>query len=153
MMVRRLRWAVVVAGTLAVSLVLAACSNASTTVTTLKAGAKLPITGPAPGVTSNSITVGTLATESGPLSPGFGEIVDGVQAYFDMVNAEGGVNGRMIDMKYNLDDQGNSTNDETQARNLVLEDHVFAVIGVGTPFFYGSTVLDSVRKRRPSVTS
>ncbi|MGO9342771.1 MAG: ABC transporter substrate-binding protein [Acidimicrobiales bacterium] len=141
MMVKRLRWAVIVAGTLALALVLAACSNASTTVTTIKPGASLPKTGPAPGVTSNSITVGTLATESGALSPGFGEIVDGVQAYFDMVNAQGGVNGRKLELKYNLDDQGNSTNDETQARNLVTQDHVFAVVGVGTPFFYGSTFL------------
>ena len=81
---------------MALALVLAACSNASTTVTTIKPGSKLPTTGPAPGVTSNSIIVGTLATESGALSPGFGEIVDGAQAYFDMVNAQGGVNGRKI---------------------------------------------------------
>ena len=140
-MIKRLRWVVIVAGTLALALVLAACSNASTTATTVKPGTPLPKTGPAPGVTSNSIIVGTLATESGALSPGFGEIVDGVEAYFDMVNAEGGVNGRKIDLKYNLDDQANTTNDETQARNLVEQDHVFAVVGVGTPFFYGSTFL------------
>ena len=131
----------IVLGSVVLAFALASCSNASTTPTTFKPGSKLPSGGPAPGVTGNSIAVGALATESGPLSSGFGEITDGVQAYFDMVNAEGGVNGRILDLKYNLDDQGNSTNDETQARNLVEQDHVFAVVGVGTPFFYGSTFL------------
>jgi len=64
--------------------------------------------------------------------------VNGVQAYFDMVNAQGGVNGRKLYIKYNLDDQASTTNDETEARDLVEADHVFAVVGVGTPFFTGS---------------
>ncbi len=140
-MVRRLSPAGIVLGSVVLALALASCSNASTTSTTLKPGSKLPSGGPAPGVTGNSIAVGALATESGALSSGFGEITDGVQAYFDMVNAEGGVNGRLLELKYNVDDGGNTTNDEDQARNLVEVDHVFAVVGVGTPFFTGSQFL------------
>jgi hypothetical protein len=37
--------------------------------------------------------------------------------------------------QYQADDTGSPTNDTTQARNLVEQDHVFAVVGVGTPFF------------------
>ena len=52
--------------------------------------------GSAPGVTKTEIKVGALATVTGPLSSGFGEIVAGVRAYFDMVNAQGGVAGRKL---------------------------------------------------------
>jgi ABC-type branched-subunit amino acid transport system substrate-binding protein len=92
-------------------------------------------------VTSNSVTVGSLATLSGQLSAGFGDIVYGVKAYFDMVNAEGGIDGRRIDLKYVADDAGNPTTDEDQARNLVQQDHVFAIVGVGSPFFTATEYL------------
>ena len=142
MMVRRLRAVVGVLGALVLGSALASCSNVSTTTaTTINPTSPLPSGGPSPGVTSDSITVGALATESGALASGFGEIVDGVQAYFDMINAEGGVNGRKLYLKYNVDDAGSTTNDEDQARNLVESDHVFAVVGVGTPFFTGSQFL------------
>lgn len=149
MMVRRLRGPVVILGSIALALALASCGNANSgggAPTVPKdngsggsSATSLPTTGKSPGVTSNSITVGALATESGPLSSGFGEIVNGVEAYFDMVNAQGGVNGRKIYLKYNLDDAATGTSDEAQARNLVEQDHVFAVVGVGSPFFAGSS--------------
>jgi branched-chain amino acid transport system substrate-binding protein len=139
---RRLRGAVVVAGTIALAFGLASCGNATvSTGTTISPTAGLPIHGADPGVTSNSIDVGTLATVTGALAPGFGEIVDGTQAYFDMINAEGGVNGRKIYIKYQENDAGSTTNDESEARTLVEQDHVFAVVAVGTPFFTGSTFL------------
>ena len=67
--------------------------------------------------------------------------MDGTQAYFDLINSEGGVNGRKIYIKYQENDGGSTTNDETEARTLVEQDHVFAVVAVGTPFFTGSTFL------------
>lgn len=97
----------------------------------------------APGVSKTSITVGSLATASGALASTFGQAVDGAQAYFDAVNADGGVDGRTIDLKYQADDSGSPTDDTTQARNLVEQDHVFAVVGVGTPFFTGASFFAS----------
>ena len=97
----------------------------------------------APGVGPHSIVVGSLATASGALAGEFGQIVDGVKAYFDAVNAAGGVDGRTIDLKYEADDGGSPTDDTTQARNLVEQDRVFAVVGVGTPFFDGASFLAS----------
>ena len=141
-MTRRLRGALVLLGTAALALGIAACGNAqAVTQTTLKPKSPLPLTGPDPGVTSNSIDVGTLATETGPLAPGFGEIVNGAEAYFDLINSQGGVNGRKIYIKYQENDGGSTTNDETEARTLVEQDHVFAVVAVGTAFFTGSTFL------------
>jgi branched-chain amino acid transport system substrate-binding protein len=138
---------VVATTVLAVALVAAACSNSNnngaSTTTTAPSGQGNKVASTAPGVTSTSITVGSLATASGALAGQFGQVVNGVQAYFDAVNAAGGVDGRTIDLKYQADDTGNPTNDTTQARNLVEQDQVFAVVGVGTPFFSGASFFAS----------
>ena len=117
----------------AIGLIAAACSNSPTT------GAKGPLPSSAPGVTADSIIVGSLATQSGPLAGLFGQAPAGAKAYFEAVNADGGVDGRTIHLQYQADDTGSPTNDTTQARNLVEQDHVFAVVGVGTPFFTGAS--------------
>ena len=93
------------------------------------------------GVTANSITVGSIATATGSLSQGFGEIVAGAKAYFHLINDQGGVYGRHLNLAYTADDQGNPTTDEVVARNLVEQNHVFAVIPVGTPFFSSAQYL------------
>ncbi len=93
----------------------------------------------APGVSAHAIIVGSLSTSTGALAAQFGQIVDGVEAYLHAVDAAGGVDGRKIYLKYQADDTGSPTDDTTQARNLVEKDHVFAVVGVGTPFFDGAS--------------
>jgi branched-chain amino acid transport system substrate-binding protein len=125
--------AALVAGALALSLVLAGCSNSS-------GGGGGGGSG-TPGLSATEVDVGSLANISGPVSADFAPIVSGVQAYFDMVNAAGGVNGRKLVLKYKLDDQGVPTQDSEMARTLVAQDHVFAVVGVGTPFFSGAKYL------------
>jgi len=95
----------------------------------------------APGVTADSITVGSIANVTGPLSSDFAPVVNGVEAYFDMVNAQGGIDGRKLHLAYQKDDQGSQTTDLTVAQELVEQDHVFAVVGVGTPFFGGAAFL------------
>jgi ABC-type branched-subunit amino acid transport system substrate-binding protein len=92
-------------------------------------------TSSAPGVTSNSITVGTLSTQTGPISSNFASLIYGEKAYFDYVNAQGGINGRKILYKFALDDGGNPSQFTTLANTLVNQDHVFAVTGVATAFF------------------
>jgi ABC-type branched-subunit amino acid transport system substrate-binding protein len=92
-------------------------------------------TGSVPGVTKTSITVGTISTQTGPISSNFSSLIYGEKAYFDYVNAQGGINGRKIDYKYALDDGGNPSTFTQLAKTLVLQDHVFAVTGVATAFF------------------
>ena len=92
-------------------------------------------TSSAPGVTANSITVGTISTQTGPISANFASLIYGEKAYFDYINAQGGINGRKIDLKYTLDDGGNPSTFTQLAKTLVLQDHVFAVTGVATAFF------------------
>jgi ABC-type branched-subunit amino acid transport system substrate-binding protein len=92
-------------------------------------------TGGAPGVTKNSITVGTISTQTGELAANFGSLIQGERAYFKYINAQGGVNGRKIDYKYALDDGGNPSQFNQLASTLINQDHVFAVTGVGSAFF------------------
>ena len=92
------------------------------------------------GVTEDSIKLGAHYPLTGVASPGYSEIPTGVQAYFDYVNANGGVNGRQIDYIYR-DDAYNPTNTSQVVNQLVLEDEVFAMLGgLGTPTH--SAVLD-----------
>jgi branched-chain amino acid transport system substrate-binding protein len=92
-------------------------------------------TSSAPGVTSTSITVGTISSQTGPLAANFGSLIYGEKAYFAYINAQGGVNGRKINYQYALDDGGNPTTFNQLANTLINQDHVFAVTGVGTAFF------------------
>ncbi|HEY1635750.1 MAG TPA: ABC transporter substrate-binding protein [Acidimicrobiales bacterium] len=87
------------------------------------------------GVTSNEIDIGAIAAKTGPLANQYGPITQGAQAYFDQVNAAGGVNGRKIKYVAQLDDQTLPSLDVSQARALVTQDNVFAVVGVATPIF------------------
>jgi branched-chain amino acid transport system substrate-binding protein len=121
-----------VAAVAALAVVVAGCSNS---ITTNSSG------GGAPGVMSNEIDVGSIADVTGPLSSDFAPVVAGVQAYFSMVNAEGGVAGRTLRLTRQTDDQGSPTIDLSVAQTLVEQDKVFAVVGVGTPFFGGAAYL------------
>ncbi|HXQ62597.1 MAG TPA: ABC transporter substrate-binding protein [Acidimicrobiales bacterium] len=125
-----------VVATAVVAVTLTACSNPHASPTATRS-----VSSNAPGVSAHAIIVGSLATASGALAGQFGQIVDGVKAYLDAVDARGGVDGRKIYLRYQADDNGSPTDDSTQARNLVEQDHVFAVVGVGTPFFTGASFL------------
>jgi len=92
-------------------------------------------TSSAPGVTSNSITVGSISTQTGPIASNFSSLIYGEKAYFDYVNASGGINGRKIDYKYALDDAGSGTTFNQLASTLINQDHVFAITGVATASF------------------
>ena len=89
----------------------------------------------APGVTPTSINVGAISTLTGPIAANFASEVHGVQAYFAMVNAAGGINGRKLNLAWNYDDGGSPSQFNQLAHTLVNQDHAFAVVGVGTAFF------------------
>lgn len=89
----------------------------------------------APGVTKNSITVGTISSQTGEFAANFSSLIYGERAYFDYINAQGGVNGRKIDYKYPLDDGGNPSQFNQLVSTLINQDHVFAITGVASAFF------------------
>lgn len=96
-------------------------------------GSQPQSTSNAPGVTNTTVTIGSTDPLTGPAAPGYSEIAPAAQAYFNYINANGGVNGRKITLKY-LDDAYNPTQTVTLTKQLVLQDNVFAVVGsLGTP--------------------
>jgi branched-chain amino acid transport system substrate-binding protein len=110
----------------ALSLVLAACGGG-----TPSSSGKLQAS--APGITASTITIGSHQPLTGIAAPGYDEIAPASNAYFQYVNAHGGVYGRKIIYKY-LNDQYNSSITTTVVRQLILQDHVFAIFnGLGTP--------------------
>ena len=82
----------------------------------------------APGVTRTQIKVAAISTLSGILAADFGSLVPGIKAYFDMVDAHRGVDGRKIVLAYDLDDEGLSSQFQTDARTAIEQDHAFAVV-------------------------
>jgi branched-chain amino acid transport system substrate-binding protein len=124
-----------------------ACSNASTGGGNASASSGANTIGNVPretqGVTPTEIKVGSLASITGPLGNQYAPIADGVEAYLDMINDQGGVNGRKIKLTQKLDDQTNPSRDISQAQALNEQDGVFAVVGVAVPLFTGGTYLGS----------
>jgi ABC-type branched-subunit amino acid transport system substrate-binding protein len=87
----------------------------------------------APGVTSDSITFGTHQPLTGPAAPGYSEIAPASQAFFDYLNAQGGIYGRKIHLTIK-NDEYNPTQTVTVVHELVLNDNVFGIFeGLGTP--------------------
>jgi len=92
------------------------------------------------GITETSVKIGAHFPLTGVAAPGYSEIPTGAQAYFDFVNAAGGVNGRQIEYVFR-DDAYNPTQTSQVVNELVLQDQVFALLGgLGTPTH--SAVLD-----------
>lgn len=89
----------------------------------------------APGVTKNSITVGTVSSQTGEFAANFSSLIYGERAYFDYINAQGGIDGRKIDYPYALDDGGNPSQFNQLVSTLINQDHVFAITGVASAFF------------------
>jgi branched-chain amino acid transport system substrate-binding protein len=100
---------------LAAALALAACGGQSSA--------------PAPGVDQNTITTGAVLDTTGPLKVICQPIYDGDQLYINKVNAAGGINGRKIKLMQ-ISDNGDPTKTRDAARQLVEQDHVFAVFQV-----------------------
>lgn len=129
------RWRLIAVLATAV-LVAGACSNAKSTSSSGGSGKR-----DTQGVTKTEVRVGGLAALTGPLGNQYAGIFDGVQAYFDMVNAAGGVNGRKLVLTEKLDDSSSGDIDSQQAQALNERDKVFAVVGVATPNFGGGKYL------------
>jgi ABC-type branched-subunit amino acid transport system substrate-binding protein len=109
---------------LALALVATACgssggSDTSSGATTTSGGGG----GDVRGVTDTSVSVAALVSNDI-----FGAAAKGAQARFDVENAKGGVNGRKIDMVEVGDDKFDPTTNIQEARRLVSQTKVFAVV-------------------------
>ncbi len=96
------------------------------------------------GVSDTEIKIGNTSPYSGPVSA-YGTIGRATAAYFDMVNEQGGINGRTINF-VSLDDGYSPTKTVEQFRKLVEEEQVLFLAGtLGTPT--NSAIHDYVNDR------
>ena len=85
-----------------------------------------------PGATDTEIKIGNIMPYSGPASA-YGVIGKTEQAYFNKINAEGGINGRKINF-VSYDDGYIPPKTVEQARKLVESDEVLLIFNpLGTP--------------------
>ena len=97
--------------------------------------AVLPIspTAIAQGVTADTILIGQSAALSGPAEQLGKEMKSGAEAYFDVVNKSGGINGRKIKL-VSVDDGYEPDRAAANTKKLINDNEVLALFGyVGTP--------------------
>jgi ABC-type branched-subunit amino acid transport system substrate-binding protein len=143
---------------LAMVLVVAACGNAGSSKTsdttatpvggpTTTFGAadltkNLPVT--APGVSSTEIKVAVITAKTNNLTGSYAPLVDGIKAYFEMVNSHGGIYGRNLVVGADRDDQFGQ-NRQTVQQSLA-QDKAFATFSA-TTLFTGADLL--ARAKQP----
>jgi len=85
------------------------------------------------GITKDSILIGRSAGMTGTIAARMKPATEAIVAYFDSVNAAGGVNGRQLRL-INLDDGNDAKRAAENARRLVTQDKVFTLFSQsGTP--------------------
>lgn len=105
----RKKMAILLSGLVAGALVLSACSGGSGS-----------------SSSKDPIVVGSVNTKSGKAT--FPEAAEAAKAYFDKVNADGGIKGRKI--KYtSQDDKGDPKTAQSAARQIVGSDEAVAMVG------------------------
>jgi branched-chain amino acid transport system substrate-binding protein len=120
-----------VAGIAAVSMVAAACGSGGGSSSSSSKNSAL--TASAPGITATQILIGSHQPLTGVAAPGYDEISPASNAYFQYVNAHGGVYGRKIVYKV-MNDQYDPTITASTVHQLVLQNNVYAIFdGLGTP--------------------
>ncbi|PWA12784.1 hypothetical protein DCC39_03815 [Pueribacillus theae] len=110
---------------MAMSIVLAACSDKTTGGNNTETDEKNEKT--AQGVTDEEILIGHLGPQTGPTAI-YDLVRKGIETHFEYVNENGGVNGRKLKL-IAYDDQYQPAKTVQLAKKLVDEDKVFAVLG------------------------
>jgi ABC-type branched-subunit amino acid transport system substrate-binding protein len=138
----------------AAALVLAACGNVEegssdgggnggTLAPVSEEDLKTNIPSSQPGVTDSEIKVGGVVSKTNPLGGKYDHAFKGVEAYFEMINSQGGLYGRDLKLAVQRDDQ--VANNQQEAQALVSQDNVFAVLPVATLLFSGAETFASAQ--------
>jgi ABC-type branched-subunit amino acid transport system substrate-binding protein len=94
------------------------------------------------GVTDTEIVVANSAATSGAYAAVGVPFIAGIQAYFDWVNSQGGIDGRTVTYNHYTDDEFDPAKGKAALTGMVEDEKVFAIVGhFGTPVV-GATVED-----------
>ena len=92
-------------------------------------------------MSDKQISVNVIVSKTNPLHGKYAEIADGMQAYFDMVNSEGGLYRRRIVITKQRDDITGLQNRE-QVQQALASDNAFATF-IATTQFFGADLLQA----------
>jgi branched-chain amino acid transport system substrate-binding protein len=109
---------------------------------------KVPLSG-VQGVTDSQIEVAAITAGTNPLAGDYTSFLNGVRAYFDMVNAAGGIYGRKLVIGASRND--GFINNQQTVKTSLAQDHAFATF-VATPLFYGAGDLAATNPPMPTFT-
>ena len=98
------------------------------------------------GVTADTIRLGAILDLSGAYNAAGVLMRDGISAWVDKVNAEGGIDGRQVEVIYE-DNQSDPSATLAAATKLISNDEVFALVGVHGAAAFGA-ILDLVGEER-----
>jgi branched-chain amino acid transport system substrate-binding protein len=104
------------------------------------------VAGRGPGVDDSKkvIRVAVITTKTNPIGGKYAQYADGLQAYFDMVNAQGGIYGRKLEIVKNRDDTIGLQNNQ-QVQQSLADDNAFATF-VATLQFTGADLLAKAKQ-------
>jgi ABC-type branched-subunit amino acid transport system substrate-binding protein len=122
---RRARRSIVLVSALAATAALSACGDASGD--DKGGGSSASGDCSAPGITDESIKVAIIAPLTGPSASTFSGFADAAEARIEAFNADGGLNGRTIEV-VREDDMGDGAAQTTAARAAVQSEQVFGII-------------------------
>lgn len=122
----------------ALALVLTACGNAGDSDD--GGGASGDAFDERAGVTDSTIRIGAVIAETSPIGNFYAGLSDGIEAYAEFVNAQGGVHGREFELVSVKDDQNSQARNAAAVRAVVEEDQAFAVM-ISSPNFGGADYL------------
>lgn len=95
----------------------------------------------AQGITDTEVLIANCAATSGPFAPVGVPFIAGIQAYLDVVNVAGGIDGRTIRFLHQ-DDEFDPIKGKACLQSMVEDEQVFAIVGhFGTPVV-GATLED-----------
>jgi branched-chain amino acid transport system substrate-binding protein len=89
--------------------------------------------GGTPGVTDDSVSIGISAGVTGPVASVAEPFIQGIELYFDHVNAEGGVHGRDVELVV-ADDGYDTARAVSNTRKFLADESVFGLIGFTAQF-------------------
>jgi branched-chain amino acid transport system substrate-binding protein len=101
------------------------------------------------GVTDSKISVAVITAGTNPLAGDYSSFANGIQAYFDMINSQGGIYGRKLVISANHDDQ--FVNDEQTVKASLAQDHAFATF-IATALFAGAPDIAASNPPMPTFT-
>ena len=104
-----------------------------------------------PGVSAKAIKVGGIVTKSNdPTGASLDTSFDGVEAYFDYVNHNGGIYGRKLLCSTSKRDDALANNRSEVQGTALREDDVFAALPITVDLFTGAVAARQRAVSRPS---